>query len=90
MESLNTLSWKDFDVVKELGSGSFGKVHLVKKKTDQKLYAVKTVLMTRLNQKEKDSALNEVRLLASISIPNVISYKGAFFNSENQSLCLVM
>ena len=46
--------------------------------------------MTRLNQKEKESALNEVRLLASISISNVISYKGSFFNNENQSLCLVM
>lgn len=54
----NNLSIKDFDVVKDLGSGSFGKVQLVRKKNDQKLYAIKSVNMTRLNQKEKDSALN--------------------------------
>lgn len=48
---LNTLSYKDFDIIKDLGSGSFGKVQLAKKKADQKLYAIKSVLMTRLNQK---------------------------------------
>lgn len=46
--------------------------------------------MTRLTEKEKDSALNEIRLLASINIPNVIRYKGSFYNSPNQSLCIVM
>lgn len=53
MEGLNTLSFNDFDILKDLGSGSFGKVCLAKKKTDDKLYAIKSVLMTRLNQKEK-------------------------------------
>lgn len=86
----NNLSFKDFDIIKDLGSGSFGKVQLVRKKADQKSYAIKSVNMARLNEKEKDSALNEVRLLASINIPYVISYKGSFFNNENQCLCVVM
>jgi NIMA (never in mitosis gene a)-related kinase len=86
----NTLSYKDFEVVKELGSGSFGKVQLVRKKTDGILYAIKSVNMVRLNEKEKDSALNEVRLLASINIPYVIGFQGSFYNNENQSLCVVM
>lgn len=47
----NSLSYKDFDIVKDLGSGSFGKVQLVRKKTDQKLYAIKSVNMIRLNEK---------------------------------------
>ena len=51
---------------------------------------MKSVLLSRLNQKERESALNEVRLLASIRIPYVISYKGAFFNNESQSLCVIM
>ena len=28
--------------------------------------------------------------MASIRIPYVISYKGAFFNNESQSLCVIM
>jgi len=43
-----------------------------------------------MGQKEKDAALNEVRLLASINMPYVIGYHGAFFNINKQSLCIVM
>lgn len=46
--------------------------------------------MNRLNQKERESALNEIRLLASISIPTVIKYEGSFFNSETNELCILM
>ena len=49
MHSFSTLNSKDFEVLKELGSGSFGKVSLARKKSDQELYAIKVVLMTRLN-----------------------------------------
>jgi hypothetical protein len=34
MEESGQISMKDFDVIKELGSGSFGKVKLVKRKCD--------------------------------------------------------
>lgn len=40
---------------------------------------MKQIKLMQLNAKEKDNALNEVRLLASIASPNVISYKSAFF-----------
>ena len=73
-----------------MGTGSFGRVTLVRKITDGKLYAMKSVLLSRLNQKERQNALNEVRLLASIRIPYVISFKGSFFKSENESLCVIM
>lgn len=43
-----------------------------------------------MSQKEKDGALNEVRLLASINIPYVIGYHGAYFDANKQSLCIVM
>ena len=34
MEQSDQMSMKDFEVVKELGSGSFGRVRLVKKKEE--------------------------------------------------------
>ena len=36
---------------------------------------MKQIKMKELNTKEKDNALNEVRLLASIDAPNIIKYK---------------
>jgi hypothetical protein len=41
---------------------------------------MKTISLSKLSNKEKDSALNEVRLLASINIPNVITFKASFYD----------
>lgn len=46
--------------------------------------------LLKLSDKEKDSALNEVRILASIEHPNIIGYKDAFFEEASSTLCIVM
>ena len=48
------------------------------------------VILKNLSDKEKENAINEVRILASIQHPNVISYKEAFFDNQSESLCIVM
>jgi len=50
------------------------------------MYALKKVRLTNLNEKEKENAINEVRILASIQHENVISYKEAFIEPNTQSL----
>lgn len=39
-----------------------------------------------LNEKEKQNALNEIRIIASIRHPNVICYKEAFWENNSNSL----
>jgi NIMA (never in mitosis gene a)-related kinase len=51
---------------------------------------MKKVKMGKLSEKEKQNALNEVRILASIEHPNVISYKESFFDDSSLSLCIIM
>lgn len=46
--------------------------------------------MNKLSQKEKENALNEVRLLASIDNEYIVSYKDAFYEESQGCLCLVM
>ena len=46
--------------------------------------------MGSLSAKEKENALNEVRILASIQNENIISYKESFFEDSTSSLCIVM
>ena len=62
----------------------------MKRKSDGAIYAMKKVKMGKLSIKEKDNALNEVRILASISHPNVIGYKEAFFEDATNCLNVVM
>ena len=80
----------DFTIERVIGKGSFGSVFLVKRKLDQKLYALKSVFLDKLNKKEQENSVNEVRLLASVSHPNVISYKESFFDEKNNSLNIIM
>lgn len=51
---------------------------------------MKKVKMGKLTEREKQNALNEVRILASIQHPNIIGYKEAFFEEATSSLCIVM
>jgi len=46
--------------------------------------------MCKLTEKEKQNALNEVRILASINHINIIAYKEAFFEDKTSTLCIVM
>jgi NIMA (never in mitosis gene a)-related kinase 1/4/5 len=48
------------------------------------------VKLAKLSEKEKDNAINEVRILASIQHPNVAGYKEAFFEQATGTLCIVM
>jgi NIMA (never in mitosis gene a)-related kinase len=84
------MSLKDFDYVKELGKGAFGSVSLVRRKADGNIYAMKKVKINQLSKKEQDNALNEVRILASISHQNIIGYKEAFFDEESTTLNIIM
>ena len=81
---------EDFNIEKVIGKGSFGSVYLVTRKADQKKYALKTVYIEKLNKKEQENSVNEVRLLASISHPNVIGYKEAFLDEKNNTLNIIM
>lgn len=60
------------------------------RKDDHTEYALKKVKIQNLSDREKENALNEVRILASIKNPFVAAYKEAFFDENSSSLCIVM
>jgi len=90
MYSGSKTSMSDFKIERQLGKGSFSSVYLVTRIADQKIYALKSVTMDKLTKKEQENSVNEVRILASVSHPNVIGYKEAFWDDNNQTLNIVM
>ena len=84
------MSLNDFIFGKVLGKGSFGTVNIVTRKQDNKIYAMKRVNISSLSDKDKQSSLNEIRILASLNHPNIIDYKEAFFDEETKTLNIVM
>ena len=73
-----------------IGEGAYSTVYRVKRISDGAEYAMKKVKMVKLSEREKQNALNEVRILASIQHPNIIGYKEAFFEDSTSSLCIIM
>ena len=86
----NSSCMNDFIIEKVLGKGSFSSVYLVRRKADNEIYAMKSVLLEKLKKKEQQNSVNEVRILASINHPNVIGYKEAFWDDKANTLNIVM
>ena len=79
-----------FKILSKVGEGSYSTVLKVQRIEDGNIYALKRVKFKKLSDKEKQNALNEIRILASIKDKNVISYKEAFFDEKDSSLGIVM
>ena len=43
-----------------------------------------------MDSKDRKNALNEVRILASLNHPQIISYKEAFYEEDSKSLWIIM
>ena len=57
---------RDFHIHKKIGVGAYSEVYQVTRRSDGNEYDLKQVKIQRLTEKEKENALNEVRILASI------------------------
>ena len=69
-----------------IGDGAYSSVYRVKRIVDGDEYALKKVKLHHLSDKEKENAINEVRILASLKNPNIIQYKEAFLDNQGQAL----
>ena len=79
-----------FQILSKIGEGSYSTVLKVKRIKDGNIYALKRVKFRKLSDKEKENALNEIRILASVKDKHVINYKEAFFDEKDSSLGIVM
>lgn len=83
------MSLKNFEILNKIGEGAYSEVYKVVRKSDEIVYALKKVKFGTLTQKEKENSVNEIRILASISNPNVITFKEAFIDEASNYLCLI-
>ena len=73
------LSYSDFEPLKLLGTGAFGKVLLVRYISNDKLYAMKVLSKSQLKlKKQEEHSKNERDLMVKLNNPFIINIKFAF------------
>ena len=74
---------KDFEIVKELGCGSFGRVFLARHIKTKVLYAIKAIdKQNKTNQNEKPYFRRELEVMYKIHHPNVVKLFGHFEDNK--------
>ena len=71
---------ENYAKVRSVGKGTYGEVYLVKHKVEKHYYVIKRMGLKNASRKERKAAQLEVKLLASLKHPNIISYKESFMD----------
>ncbi len=72
----NPIKLDDFDRVKTLGTGSFGRVMLSLQKDTKEYYAMKILDKQKVVKlKQVEHTLNEKRILAAVNFPFLVNLK---------------
>ncbi|EOD46893.1 CAMP-dependent protein kinase [Neofusicoccum parvum] len=74
----------DFSIQRTLGTGSFGRVHLVQSKHNQRFYAIKVLKKAQVvKMKQVEHTNDERRMLQKVKHPFLITLWGTFQDSKN-------
>ncbi|EYC34245.1 hypothetical protein Y032_0001g321 [Ancylostoma ceylanicum] len=85
----NTATLDDFDRIKTLGTGSFGRVMLVKHKQTGNYFAMKILDKQKVVKlKQVEHTLNEKRILQAIDFPFLVNMQYSF--KDNSNLYMVL
>ncbi|KAI3650893.1 hypothetical protein MP228_004374 [Amoeboaphelidium protococcarum] len=87
--SKKSLSIDDFDLMKVIGKGSFGKVMQVRKKDTGRIYAMKIIRKASIVERsEVEHTLAERNVLAKIQSPFIVNLKFSFQSPDKLYLVL--
>ncbi len=77
-------SLADFEILRTLGTGSFGRVHLVQSRHNKRFYAIKVLKKEQVvKMKQVEHTNDERRMLGEVKHPFLITLWGTFQDSKN-------
>eukprot|EP00697_Spironema_sp_BW2_P010956 gnl/Spiro4/26503_TR13188_c0_g1_i1.p1 gnl/Spiro4/26503_TR13188_c0_g1~~gnl/Spiro4/26503_TR13188_c0_g1_i1.p1 ORF type:complete len:611 (-),score=208.15 gnl/Spiro4/26503_TR13188_c0_g1_i1:45-1877(-) len=82
------MALRDYEFIRQLGQGTFGRVLLVQKAGTSDLCVLKQVPLEGLSREDQDDVLNESTVMQALEHPNVIKHYESFI--ESMMLNIVM
>lgn len=74
----------DFEILRTLGTGSFGRVHLVQSRHNQRFYAIKVLKKAQVvKMKQVEHTNDERRMLSDVKHPFLVTLWGTFQDWKN-------
>lgn len=78
------LNLKNFTLIRTLGTGSFGRVHLAKSNMNQRYYAIKVLRKTDIVRlKQVEHTKNERAILSEVKYTFIVNLWGTFQDDAN-------
>uniref|UniRef100_A0A9J8DBQ8 non-specific serine/threonine protein kinase n=1 Tax=Cyprinus carpio carpio TaxID=630221 RepID=A0A9J8DBQ8_CYPCA len=73
-----------YEVVRQVGQGAFGRALLVKQRHGHaQLYVIKEINLRQLSSRDKDASRKEVTLLSKMKHPNIVAFYKSFYDRSN-------
>lgn len=79
-----------YEVEKEIGKGSFGKVFKIRRIADGRSLVWKELNYGKMSEKEKQMLVSEVNILRELRHPNITRYYDRIIDKESAKLLIVM
>ena len=81
--------FEDYEKIKKIGGGGFGKAYLVARRSDGMLFSMKMIIIRHMSNEDKDKIFQEARLLKALDHPNIVKFNEVYKTNQGK-LCIIM
>ncbi|CAG8583597.1 9854_t:CDS:2, partial [Dentiscutata heterogama] len=81
---------EQYEPLEIIGTGSFGLIRKVRRKSDSKILARKEIDYRRMNDKEMTQLMTEVNILRELNHPNIVRYYDRHIDQMNCMMYIIM